>query len=300
MLLLSFRMHDNILTAKLFVCNYSLEHYFLFIITYSHKDNEMGIADNRKIFIREHLAQKGVVQVGELAIALKVSEMTIRRDLSDLEKEGVLKRTHGGAVQEVGRSFEPSFDLRQTVHQVEKLKIAETAALHVEEGDTIAIDSGTTAIELAKQLLAFRNLTIVTPSLHVAILFLDHPSIEPILSGGRVRKSEGSLVGEITWATFSNLFFDKFFMSSGCLSAFAGFTEYNADDAAIKKMIISHSKETIALIDSSKFGRTAFSQVCPNEDVNILVAEKDPDQKLKNALLKSEVKIEIAKTRRKK
>lgn len=258
----------------------------------------MGLADNRKRFIRDLLSSNGIVQVGALATSLKVSEMTIRRDLSDLEREGILKRTHGGAVQEVSRSFEPSFDLRKTVHQSEKQKIAVWASLHVEEGDTIAIDSGTTAIELAKQLLGFRNLTIVTPSLHVAILFLEHPSIEPILSGGRVRKSEGSLVGEITWATFSNLFFDKFFMSSGCLSASAGFTEYNTDDAAIKKMIISHSKETIALIDSSKFGRIAFSQVCPNEDVKRLVTEKEPDQKLKKALLKSGVKIEIAKTRR--
>jgi DeoR family transcriptional regulator, fructose operon transcriptional repressor len=282
------------------VCNYSLEHYFLFIITYSHKDNKMGIADNRKLFIRDHLSQNGVVQVRELATALNVSEMTIRRDLSDLEKEGILKRTHGGAVQEVSRSFEPSFGLRQTIHQSEKQKIAEMAARQVEESDTIAIDSGTTAIELAKLLLNFRNLTIVTPSLHVAVLFLDHPSIEPILSGGRVRKSEGSLVGEITWTTFSNLFFDKFFMSTGCLSEPAGFTEYNTDDAAIKKMIISHSKKTIALIDSSKFGRTAFSQVCPCKDVDVLVTEKEPDQNLKKALLKSGVKIETDQIRRKK
>jgi DeoR/GlpR family transcriptional regulator of sugar metabolism len=254
----------------------------------------MGISDNRQLFIRDLLSNKGVVQVGELAVALKVSEMTIRRDLSDLEKEGVLKRTHGGAVQEVSRSFEPPFKLRKTVHSTEKHKIALSAIHHIEEGDTIALDSGTTVIELAKQLLNFRNLTIVTPSLHIALLFLDHPTIVTILSGGRVRKSEGSLVGEITWTTFDNLYFDKFFMSTGGLSASAGFTEYTTDDAAIKKMIVSHSKEIIALIDSSKFGRTAFSQVCTCKAVDVLVSENGPDQKLKEALLKNRVKIEIA------
>ena len=83
-------------------------------------------------------------------------------------------------------------------------------------------------------------------------------------------------------------------MSTGGLSASAGFTEYTTDDAAIKKMIVSHSKEIIALIDSSKFGRTAFSQVCTCKAVDVLVSENGPDQKLKEALLKNRVKIEIA------
>lgn len=254
----------------------------------------MSLSDNRKLYIRDQITKTGVVQVSDLAADLKVSEMTIRRDLSDLEKVGILKRTHGGAVQEVSRSYEAPFKLRKTVNQTEKQMIAANAVKHVEEGDTIAIDSGTTAMELARLLYGFKNLTIVSPSLHIALIFLDHPTINQILSGGRVRKNEGSLVGEITRKTFENLYFDKFFMSTGGFSGLAGFTEYTIDDAAIKQIIMAHSKETIALIDSSKFGRTAFSQVAPFEEIDILITDKEPDQELKRILTDNRVRIEIA------
>ena len=258
----------------------------------------MSLSENRKLLIRDQITNKGVVQVSDLAAELKVSEMTIRRDLSDLEKMGILKRTHGGAVQEVSRSFEPPFKLRKTINQIEKQMIAAYAVKHVEEGDTVAIDSGTTAMELARLLYEFKNLTIVSPSLHIALLFIDHPSINPILSGGRVRKDEGSLVGEITRKTFENLYFDKFFMSTGGFCGSAGFTEFTIDDAAIKQIIMARSKETIALIDSSKFGRTAFSQVAPCEGVDILITDKEPDQELKKILADNRVRIEIASIKR--
>jgi DeoR/GlpR family transcriptional regulator of sugar metabolism len=85
----------------------------------------------------------------------------------------------------------------------------------VNEGDTIAIDSGTTTIELALKLREFTNLTIVTPSIHIAMLFLEHPSITVILSGGELRKLEGSLVGRFARTLFSSLYFDTFFLSAG-------------------------------------------------------------------------------------
>ncbi len=253
----------------------------------------MSLSDNRKLYIRDQISEVGVVQVTDLAINLKVSEMTIRRDLSDLERVGILKRTHGGAVSEVGRSFEPPFNLRKNVNQKEKQLIAAQAATHVKEGDTIAIDSGSTAMELAKLLYEFKNLTIVSPSLHIAVYFLDHPTIKQIISGGWVRKDEGSLVGDITRKTFENLYFDKFFMSTGALSESAGFTEFTVEDADIKQTIMAHSKKTFALIDSSKFGRTAFSQVTPCKDIDILITDKEPEQELKKIFTDSNVRIEI-------
>jgi len=257
----------------------------------------MGVSEKRKLYIRTTIKNNGTVLVNELARELDVSEMTIRRDLSELEKEGFLKRTHGGAVREVSRSYEPPFTVRKAVNFDAKSLIAAKAASYVEEGDTIAVDSGTTALEFAKRLQSFRNLTIVTPSIHIASMFLTNTGVETILAGGVVRKTEGSLVGEITRRTFENLYFDKFFMSTAGLSAEAGFTEYIIDDAVIKKLIVSHSKKTIALMNSEKFGRTAFSQVCGLEDVDILVTEKDPENIIKRSLLESNVNIEIADER---
>ncbi len=182
----------------------------------------MGVSEKRKLYIRHAIKNNGAVQVNELARELKVSEMTVRRDLSDLENEGFLKRTHGGAVREVSRSYEPPFTVRRTINFEAKALIAVKAASYVEEGDTIAVDSGTTALEFAKQLQSFRNLTIVTPSIHIASMFLTNPGVETILSGGLVRKTEGSMVGDLTRKTFENLYFDKFFMSTAGLSAEAG------------------------------------------------------------------------------
>ncbi len=255
----------------------------------------MSISDNRKIYIRERLKTNNSVLVGTLAKELQVSEMTIRRDLSELEKEGFLRRIHGGAVREVSRIYEPPFNVRKTICTEEKILISQKAVELVEEGETIAIDSGTTAIELAKQLTEFRNLTIATPSIHIALLFLSNPGIETILSGGKVRKTEGSLIGEITRNTFKNLFFDKFFLSTAGISIESGFTEYIMDDAAIKKLIMSHSKKTIALMDSSKFNQTAFSQVCALKDVDVIITDKEPGYDFKKVLTDNQVILETTK-----
>lgn len=254
----------------------------------------MGVSEKRKLHIRDSIKNSGTVFVNELAADLSVSEMTIRRDLSELEKEGFLKRIHGGAVREVSRSYEPPFTVRKEINLEAKGKIAAKAAAFVEEGDTIAVDSGTTALEFARALQSFRNLTIVTPSLHIASLFLSNPGVETILAGGIVRKTEGSLIGDITRRTFENLYFDKFFMSTAGLSVEAGFTEYILDDAEIKKIIISHSKKTIALMDSRKLGQTAFSQVCKLSEVDILVTDKEPGIEIKQSLYKNSVEIQTA------
>ncbi len=253
----------------------------------------MSVSDKRKQYIRNTVKNSGSVLVSELAAALFVSEMTIRRDLSELENEGFLKRTHGGAVKEVSRSYEPPFSVRKNISSDKKRLIGRKAAEYVEEGDTIAIDSGTTALVFAEELQSFRNLTIVTPSIHIAGKFLSNPGIETILAGGIVRKTEGSLVGDITRRTFENLYFDKFFMSTAAFSPDAGFTEYIIEDAEIKKLIISHSKKTIALMDSDKLEKTAFSLVCTPDEIDILVTNSEPNLKVKQSLQNSGVKIDI-------
>ncbi|MDD3941379.1 MAG: DeoR/GlpR family DNA-binding transcription regulator, partial [Sphaerochaetaceae bacterium] len=122
----------------------------------------MQSSAKRKQYIQSKLDADQSVQVGKLAQELGVSEMTIRRDLNDLERIGVLRKTHGGAVKDVSRSYEPPFSLRMHESLEEKRMIGREAVRYVNEGDTIAIDSGTTTIELAKELVSFKNLTIVT------------------------------------------------------------------------------------------------------------------------------------------
>ena len=278
-------------TSNMFVIVYLNIFYVFFNI---HKDMIVSISEERKLFIRKTIKDLGTVTVNSLAEELEVSEMTIRRDLSELENEGFLKRIHGGAVHEASRSYEPPFFTRKTFAAGAKQAIAEKAVKYIEEGDLIAIDSGTTALEFARQLKEHKNLTIVTPSIHVASVFLSNPSVETILAGGRIRTHEGSLVGDITRSVFEKLYFDKFFLSTAALSLEAGYSEYIMEDAEIKKLIVSHSKKTIALMHSDKLDRTAFCNVCRLEEAAVLITDKFPKGDIKSALLENGVIIETA------
>ncbi len=259
----------------------------------------MRSSTKRKQYIQSQLDRHQVVQVNKLATDLDVSEMTIRRNLNDLEQLGVLRKTHGGAIKELSRSYEPPFNLRQHKALEEKRLIAKEALKFVNEGDTIALDSGTTTVELAKELISFTNLTIVTTSIHIAMLFLDHPTITLLLSGGVLRKHEGSLVGSFAHNTFNSLYFDTFFVSSGALSREGGLTDYIIEDATIKKIIMGHSKKTVALMIGEKFEQSAFAQVVPLGELDVLISGKTPSPSLQQALHKEKVATIIAKAKEK-
>jgi DeoR/GlpR family transcriptional regulator of sugar metabolism len=259
----------------------------------------MRSSTKRKQYIQNQLDKHQSVQVNKLAADLDVSEMTIRRDLNDLEQLGVLRKTHGGAIKEVSRSYEPPFNLRRHKALEEKCRIAKEALKFVNEGDTIALDSGTTTVELAKELVSFTNLTIATTSIHIATIFLDHPTITLLLSGGMLRKHEGSLVGSFAHNTFNSLYFDTFFVSGGALSSESGLSDYIIEDATIKKLIMGHSKKTVALMIGEKFEQSAFAQVAPLGELDVLISGKTPSLSLQQALHKEKVTTIIAHAKEK-
>lgn len=251
----------------------------------------MAKARERQKTIRDLLASNGIVYVTDLATRLGVSEMTVRRDLSDLEHYGIARRTHGGAEKIVSRSYEPPFEYRMAEASEDKQRIAREAVSFVSEGDTIAIDTGTTTLEFARLLSDFRNLTVVTPSVHVAAVFLSHPSIRVLIAGGEIRKHEGSLVGDLTRQFFDHLYFDTFFISTAAMSEEAGLTEYSLEDTAIKHQIMLRSKRTIALMLSNKFGKIAFANVCTLADIAAVVTDREPPPELERALIESRTEI---------
>jgi DeoR/GlpR family transcriptional regulator of sugar metabolism len=248
----------------------------------------------RKTYILKEIEKQGAVSVADLAVALKVSEMTIRRVLTDLENEGLIKKVHGGAVSGQGRSYEPPYVLRATRSIDLKKKIGTVAAQLVEDGDCIAIDVGSTTAELAKNLRNKHNLTIMTPSLRIARLLLDQQDIRLILPGGIVRRGEESLVGDLIHQTFNGLFVDKLFLAVGCIDAEKGFTEYNLEDVLVKRIMISSTKEVIVLADSTKFGHIAFAQIAMFNEINTLVTDAEPPELIMKKLTESGVKVIIA------
>jgi len=198
------------------------------------------------IYRREHILKEiekaTTVTVADLAAALGVSLMTIRRDLAELEKEGLVRRIHGGALSNEHRAYEPPLALRATQSSVAKQLIGKTAAQLVADGESLALDIGSTTLEVAKNLLACHNLTIITPSLHIANLFVNQPDVRLILPGGIVRPGEASLVGGLALQAFEGIFVDRLFLGVGCIDATAGLTEYNWEDAQIKQVMIKSAR----------------------------------------------------------
>lgn len=233
----------------------------------------------RRELVLELLHRKGRVTVSEVSALTEVSEMTVRRDLETLEREGALKRVHGGAISAVSTSYEPPFAIRARRAGEAKERIGRAAADLLREGETVILDVGTTTLQVARSLRGRRNLTVLTPSLRAAEVLADEPGIRLMVAGGVVRAGERSLVGDYAEHSFSELRFDTFVMGVGGIEAEAGLTEFNPDDARVKRAALGSAQRCLVSADSSKFGRVAFARICPLEEVDVLVtdAQAAPD-----------------------
>lgn len=234
---------------------------------------------DRHVRMLEVLGEHSEVSVVELSRIASVSEMTVRRDLDELERQGLLKRVHGGATRVVSRSYEPAYALRAGRGIEAKTRIGQRAAELVTEGETLVIDVGSTALALAAA-LGDIAVTVVTPSLRVANLLADKPSIRLILAGGVVRPGEQSLVGPLAERTFEDLRCDTAFVGIGGIEIAAGLTEYNLEDANIKRAALNSCRRCVVLADASKLGSVAFARVCPLERVHVLVTDESEDSVL--------------------
>jgi DeoR family transcriptional regulator, fructose operon transcriptional repressor len=254
----------------------------------------MSLPDHRRTTILRAIDDRGSVTVVELAERLNVSMMTIRRDLVELEKEGAIRRVHGGAVSARGRSYEPLYPIRASVMQEEKERIGALAAGLVADGDSIALDIGTTTLEMARRLVGRRNITILTPSLHIANLFLSQPEVRLVVTGGIARPVEGSLIGELARHAFKSLYVDRLFLGVACLDASYGISEYNWDDALIKQAMIASAREVVVMADSTKFGKVAFAHVADFTQIHRVITDKMPPRPILDRLEEAGVGLLVA------
>jgi DeoR/GlpR family transcriptional regulator of sugar metabolism len=231
--------------------------------------------------------QSGSKSVADLRDIFDVSEMTIRRDLQEMDREGLLRRVHGGTVSNLGRSYEPAFPIRSAWNAEKKKAIGRKAAELIGDGDSIALDIGTTTLEIASALQGKHNLTIITASLPVANEVIANLSLTTdvrlILTGGIVRAGELSLTGHLAVETYHNFHVDKAFIGVGGLSLEDGLTEYNLEDALVKKHLIQTAQRRIVVADSSKIGRTTFTSVADLSIVDTVVTDSDiPEEAVKS------------------
>lgn len=252
------------------------------------------IAEDRHRIILERIHSNGSVTIADMVSRLGVSEMTARRDLRELEQAGHLRRVHGGAISARGRAYEPPYLLRSNDQVEAKACIGRRAAELIGDGASIALDVGTTTLEIARHLVGRHNLTVITPSLRIAHLLSEQPHIRLILPGGILRAGELSLVGELAERAFAGFFVDQLFLGVGSVSAEAGLTEFNLEDAQVKRAMLRSAKEVILVADSAKFNRTAFAAVAPLAAIHRLITDAPPPAPLAQALTEHGIEVIVA------
>lgn len=239
--------------------------------------------DHRRRQIQALLAQAGEVAIGRLAERLDVSEMTIRRDLEVLEDAGVARRVRGGAIATVSRGYEPPFDARVASAQPAKVAIAAAATRFVDDGETAILDVGSTALELARRLRGRRGITVVTPSTLAALELANEPNMRVVVTGGIVRPGELSLVGDFAERAFLELNCDVVFLGVGGVHPDKGLTEYNLDDARVKRAALRAARRRVVLADATKLERICLATVATLSDVDVLVTDAAPDHPVAEA-----------------
>lgn len=223
-----------------------------------------------------------------------VSEMTVRRDLEALEREGLVRRVHGGAISATSRSYEPPFALRSGHHAEAKIRIGRAAASLVSKGDTAVLDVGTTTLELARALDGASMLTVLTPSLRIIDELTGIGDVRVIATGGLVRPGELSLVGDLAERAFDALHCDTAFIGVGGVDGVAGVTEFNLDDTRVKRAAIASARRCVVLADASKLGKVAFASVCALERVDVLVTDSSASEAELAPIRDAEVEVVIA------
>ena len=234
------------------------------------------LSARRHDLIVEALRSAGVVSTDELAQRLEVSVETVRRDLVVLERRGALRRVHGGAAP--ARAFggtEASFDDRSNTATEEKRAIGRRAAELVSCGQTVVLDVGTTALEVARALAPEFRGTVATCSLLVAGELANRGDVEVLVSGGRLRHGDLALSNAQTLSFFTDLRADIAFLGSGGVDAVAGLTDFHVDEVATRRVMIANAARSYVLADSSKLGRVAPHRVCPLAEIDGLITDGD-------------------------
>jgi DeoR/GlpR family transcriptional regulator of sugar metabolism len=253
------------------------------------------LAEERRFQIREILAAQRTVSASELCELLKVTPATIRRDLAALQQEGVLLRSHGGAVSRVSSTnFQPSYDALLRTNNEEKRQIARAAEKLVLDGETIFLEGSTTVFELARQLVHRRRLTVVTNSPTIVCELQRSTGVTVLCTGGDLQKDTFYLSGEWAQRALSEMRLDKAILGVSAIDPQYGISTASHAEAQIKKMLTKAAKARIALADHGKFGKQSFAFVGPVTDIDILVTDSGTDAQQIRELRDAGIQVVIA------
>lgn len=255
------------------------------------------IPAQRQEKVLEYLKENGAASINNLSSLLGVSEATIRRDLEELSRKGLVTRSHGGATYKdrtEGTLFEPEYDFRLHTNIEEKKRIAFKAAQLIGDGQSIILDSGSTTLEIVRYLKNKNKLKVVTNDIRIAMELTGVKTLQIMVSGGILREGMYTLIGPHAELLLDNISVDFAFIGAYAISEF-GVTTTDAFQVPVKRKMIKAAREAILVADHSKFGKRLFTRVCPLSEIHEIITDNKLDIKYKNYLEKeTEVRITIA------
>jgi DeoR/GlpR family transcriptional regulator of sugar metabolism len=248
----------------------------------------------RKNHILKLLDEKSAVTVGELAESLEVSEVSIRKILNGLARQGLLRRTRGGAVSMSVPARESDLRAKEKTNTRQKKAIAARAYDFVSDYSSLYLDAGTTTLELVRLIGngSKRNLTVVSNAFNIAAGFMDSPDLEIILTGGGLRHGVGSCVGPIAEQAVASLCFDMAFIAANHVSLQNGATTPSLAEARIKRLSAERAAKKILLCDSSKFsGSASLACIAPLKFFDLVITDDGLSETLRSEMLKAKINL---------
>ena len=250
--------------------------------------------EERKRAIVDLVNRDGRALVADLSRQFETSQVTIRKDLEQLHEQGLIHRSHGGAIPtHEGALEDPALSEKEQLHRKEKLNIASASARFVKEGQVVILDSGTTTTAIARMLRNFRNLTIITNAVNIAAE-LSNTTLDVILTGGTLRKNSFSLVGPIAEDTLRHLNADLLFLGVDGFDVQYGLSTPNLLESKVNRVMLEISQQRIAVCDSSKFGRRSLSLISPTSVLHGVITDPAIPKADLNTLKKSGIEVTLA------
>ena len=240
------------------------------------KDNPIKVKRytlKRRSKIIELLNKNQAISIPEVSRMFHVSEVSVRNDLSILEKKGLLIKTRGGAIAKQPSIFDLNLSQRLKSNYKQKQKIGKRAADFIQDSNTVIMDSGSTVIEVAKNLNGKKNIKLITNSLPIAEIVADNKQIEVIITGGTLRPEMRSLIGNITEKTILNYRCDVAILGADGIDSEMGFYTNLENEASLVQSMMKISKKIIIVTDSTKFKNNRFAKIADISDVDVIITD---------------------------
>lgn len=242
------------------------------------------MAEERRTQILQIVRSAGRVKVNELAARFNTSAVTIRNDLNELHQRGLVLRSHGGAVLPDTIQRESPVHERLKAYSDEKRRIGAMAATLINDGETIILDSGTTTLEIARQIKKKQGLQIITNGVNIAAELLDARDAQVFIVGGTVRGESASISGRFTEEMFDQFSADKLFLSgAGCDLDF-GVSGANLEETMVNRAMLRISREIILVADASKFSKRSMSRIAPFSEIDTVISDTSLDEEIQAKL----------------